>query len=102
MIWLVVIDMGRVVRCPFCDTDFRIREDVSDLEAAAWLDSTHAPMHADVLERLAYQPMPPGPDCARCQRYAAGKVAPTDPIHRKCFEPFCGCACSQTPAKETR
>lgn len=92
MIWVIV--MARVVKCPFCDTPFRIRDNVSDLEAAAWLETTHVPMHAETLERAAYEPLPKGPDCARCQRYEKEKVEPAHRLHRPCYEPQCGCLCS--------
>lgn len=100
MIFWVVVPLARQIACPFCDTAFRLRDDVSDLEAESWLEMTHVVMHADILERAAYEPLPKGPDCARCQRYAGQQMAHTDPLHRPCYEPTCSCDCSY-PVKET-
>ena len=98
MYWLVMIRMARVVKCPFCDVEFRVREDVSDLEAAAWLESSHIPAHAETLVRAAYEPVAPR-RCSRCHRYDDQGLAPGDRLHRPCYHVACDCGCSY-PAKE--
>lgn len=97
MIWVVF--MARTIKCPFCGTVFRVRDDVSNTEAEAWLETTHVVMHAETLERAAYEPIPKAPDCARCQRYAKEAMPPDHRLHRPCYEPQCSCDCSY-PAKE--
>lgn len=92
MIW-VVVTMARVVPCTFCEQGVILPGIARTQEQIEALVSRHMQLHAE--EALAAF----APDCARCQRYAAERMGPTDRLHRPCYDPTCSCLCSY-PARQ--
>lgn len=93
MIW-VVVAVARVVPCTFCDEGVILPGIARTAEQIDALVSRHMELHAE--EALAEM----RPNCARCQRYEAGQMDPSDPLHRRCYDAACACSCSYPVSKE--
>ena len=91
-----VVFVARLICCPFCDKSFEIHRLMTADGAVAWLEETHLPTHVEAMTDSQ------DPLCPRCERYAICEpiLAPGDALHRRCFSPSCGCACSLAPNSE--
>lgn len=90
----MVVLVPRVVPCTFCTEGVVLPPVVRDADHISRLVDEHCAAH---LEESMHELLP---SCARCQRYAGQKMAHTDPLHRRCYEPDCSCLCSHHPVAQ--
>jgi len=78
--------------CPWCATKFEAPDTWSPAQVREWVVENHWPIH---VQQMADDQKP---RCSRCHRYEDGGVTADHPLHRRCFDTECFCACSRTLA----
>jgi hypothetical protein len=85
------VGISREITCPFCAAGkVPVPDVIPPGMAQSWLLEVHFEIHVDELLASVIKL------CPRCERYAHSEpvVPPADRLHRRCFAPYCGCACS--------
>ncbi len=76
--------------CAWCATRFESPDTWSPAQVREWVIENHWALHVEQMSTDQTT------RCARCYRYENGGLAPDQPLHRKCFDTACYCACSRT------